>query len=108
MEKMYPDFLVFRREEGGFGYIVDVLEPHDPSRIDNLGKAKGMAEYARQNPGVGRIQLIKLKKDSLGRERPFRLDMSRSMVRDRVLRCASNDELTHIFEEEGFFYNLDN
>lgn len=103
---MYPDFIVFRREEGGFGYVVDVLEPHDPTRTDNLGKAKGMAEYARQNPGVGRIQLIIVKKDSLGRERPFRLDMSKSMVRDRVLHCASNDELTHIFEEEGFFYNV--
>ena len=38
---------------------MDILEPHDPTRIDNLGKAKGFAEYARQNPGVGRIQLIR-------------------------------------------------
>ena len=97
----YPDFLIIRRD--GPDYIVDILEPHDPTRQDNLGKAKGFAEYARQNPGVGRIQLIRMQRDSVGRERAFRLDMSKSSVRDKVSRCASNDELNHIFESEGFF-----
>lgn len=97
----YPDFLIIRRD--GSDYVVDILEPHDPTRQDNLGKAKGFAEYARQNPGVGRIQLIRMQRDSVGRERAFRLDMSKSSVRDKVSRCASNDELNHIFESEGFF-----
>ena len=97
----YPDFLIIREDCGE--YVVDILEPHDPSRIDNLGKAKGFAEYARQNPGVGRIQLIKMKRDSLNRERPFRLDMSKSMIRDKVLHCASIDELNHVFDDYGFF-----
>ena len=97
----YLDFLIIRRD--GSEYVVDILEPHDPTRQDNLGKAKGFAEYARQNPGVGRIQLIRMQRDSVGRERAFRLDMSKSSVRDKVSRCASNDELNHIFESEGFF-----
>ena len=97
----YPDFLIIRRD--GSEYVADILEPHDPTRQDNLGKAKGFAEYARQNPGVGRIQLIRMQRDSVGRERAFRLDMSKSSVRDKVSRCASNDELNHIFESEGFF-----
>lgn len=97
----YPDFLIIRKD--GSEYVVDILEPHDPTRQDNLGKAKGFAEYARQNPGVGRIQLIRMQKDSVGRERAFRLDMSKSSIRDKVSRCASNDELNHIFESEGFF-----
>ena len=97
----YPDFLIVRRD--GFGYVVDILEPHDPTRVDNLGKAKGFAEYARQNPGIGRIQLIRMQKDSLGNEKAFRLDMSKSSVRDKVSHCASNDELNHIFESDGFF-----
>lgn len=97
----YPDFLIIRRD--GSDYVVDILEPHDPTRQDNLGKAKGFAEYARQNPGVGRIQLIRMQRDSIGRERAFRLDMSKSSIRDKVSRCASNDELNHIFESEGFF-----
>ena len=99
----YPDFLVVRSD--GIDYIVDILEPHDPTRQDNLGKAKGFAEYARQNPGVGRIQLIRMKRDAGGNERAFRLDMSRSSIRDKVSRCASNDELNHIFETDGFFDN---
>lgn len=97
----YPDFLVVR--ESGGHMVVDILEPHDPTRIDNLGKAKGFAEYARDNPGVGRIQLIKMKKDALGQERAFRLDMSKSSIRDKVRHCASMDELTHVFDEYGYF-----
>lgn len=97
----YPDFLIIRRD--GSEYVVDILEPHDPTRQDNLGKAKGFAEYARQNPGVGRIQLIRMQRDSVGRERAFRLDMSKSSIRDKVSRCASNEELNHIFESDGFF-----
>lgn len=97
----YPDFLIIRCD--GSEYIIDILEPHDPTRQDNLGKAKGFAEYARQNPGVGRIQLIRMHRDSVGRERAFRLDMSKSSIRDKVSRCASNDELNHIFETDGFF-----
>lgn len=97
----YPDFLIVRKE--GAEYVVDVLEPHDPTRIDNLGKARGFAEYARQNPGVGRIQLIKIKRDAVGKERPFRLDMSKSLIRERVSHCVSIDELNHIFDEYGYF-----
>lgn len=97
----YPDFLIIRTD--GPDYVVDILEPHDPTRVDNLGKAKGFAEYARQNPGVGRLQLIRMQRDSVGRERAFRLDMSKSSIRDKVSRCASNDELNHIFESDGFF-----
>lgn len=97
----YPDFLIIRRD--GSEYVVDILEPHDPTRVDNLGKAKGFAEYARQNPGVGRIQLIRMQRDSVGREKAFRLDMSKSSIRDKVSRCASNDELNHIFESDGYF-----
>lgn len=97
----YPDFIIVRRDE--LEYVVDILEPHDPTRVDNLGKAKGFANYAKENPGVGRIQLIRLKKDSTGRERPYRLDMSKSAVRDKVAHCINNEELNHIFDTDGFF-----
>ena len=101
MRPTYPDFLVVRSD--GADYIVDILEPHNPSYTDNLGKAKGFAEYARNNPGVGRIQFIRVEKDSVGNERPYRLDMSMSSVRDQVLHCASIQELDHIFRDYGFF-----
>lgn len=98
----YPDFVIVRKDSDD-EYIVDILEPHDPTRIDNLGKAKGFAEYARQNPGVGRIQLIRMSKDAVGHGRFKRLDMAMSAVRDKVSRAMTNDELDHIFDTDGFF-----
>ena len=98
----YPDFIVIRKD-GPSNYAIDILEPHDSSRKDNLGKAKGFAEYARQNPGVGRIQLIRTGQNASGLSKFKRLDMSRSAVRDKILRVMSNDELDHIFDTDGFF-----
>lgn len=98
----YPDFLIIRKDTDS-EYVIDILEPHDPTRIDNLGKAKGFAEYARQNPGVGRIQLIRMGKDAAGHNRLKRLDMAMSFVRDKVSRAMTNDEIDHIFETDGFF-----
>ena len=98
----YPDFLIIRQDMDT-EYVIDILEPHDPTRIDNLGKAKGFAEYARQNPGVGRIQLIRMGKDAAGHKRFKRLDMAMSLVRDKVSHAMTNDELDHIFETDGFF-----
>ena len=100
----YPDFLIVRRDNDG-EYVIDILEPHDPTRIDNLGKAKGFAEYPRQNPGVGRIELIRKGKDGTGHERFKRLDMARSAIRDKVSHVMTNDELDHIFDTDGKFIN---
>ena len=98
----YPDFIIVRKDAIS-GYVIDILEPHNPEYIDNLGKAKGFAEYARQNPGVGRIQLIRMAKDISGKDRFKRLDMSMSAVRDKVSRAINNDELDHVFDTDGFF-----
>ena len=98
----YPDFLVIRKDEDG-DYVVDILEPHDPSRNDNLPKAKGFAKYARQNPGIGRIQLIRKGKDAAGHDSFKRLDMVKGAVQDKVLKATTNDELDLIFDTDGFF-----
>lgn len=98
----FPDFIVVRQDDV-LGYVIDILEPHNSEFKDNLGKAKGFAEYARQNPGVGRIQLIRMGKDTAGKNRFKRLDMSKSATRDKVSHAMTNDELDHIFDTEGFF-----
>ena len=98
----FPDFIIVRKDER-LGYVVDLLEPHNPDFKDNLGKAKGFAEYARQNPGVGRIQLIRMGKDAAGKNRFKRLDMSKSAIRDKVSHAMTIDELDHIFDTDGFF-----
>lgn len=96
----YPDFIVVR-EDKRLGYVIDILEPHSADFKDNLGKAKGFAEYARQNPGVGRIQLIRMSKDAAGRNQFKRLDMYRTAIRDKVLHAINTDELDHIFDTDG-------
>lgn len=37
----YPDFVIIRKD-GDEEFVIDILEPHDPTRIDNLGKAKAL------------------------------------------------------------------
>jgi type III restriction enzyme len=98
----FPDFIIVRKDNLS-GYVIDILEPHNPEFKDNLGKAKGFAEYARQNPGVGKIQLIRKGKDAAGKNRFKRLDMSKSAIRDKVSHAMSNDELDHLFDTDGFF-----
>ena len=99
---MYPDFIIIRSDIAT-GYVIDILEPHMPSLRDNLGKAKALAEYARQNPILDRVQLIREGRDALGNKRFKRLDMGRSAVREKVQQAVTNDELDRIFDEKGFF-----
>ena len=99
---MYPDFLIVRRDEGG-GYIIDVLEPHGEQYADNLGKAKGLAQYAEDEPIIGRVQLIRQSKDPAGNLRFKRLDFSQGAIRDKVRKAINIDELDHIFDDNGFF-----
>ena len=98
----YPDFIVIRKDEIS-GYVIDILEPHNPEFKDNLGKAKGFAKYASENPEIGRIQLIRVSKDAIGKGQFKRLDLSKGIVRNKVLHAVNNDELDHIFDTDGFF-----
>lgn len=92
MHAMYPDFIVIRKD--GTGYVIDILEPHDQTRTDNLPKAIGLAKYAAKQPEAGRIQLIHKDGNTLRR-----LDLSKSQVRDRVLIASSDHDLNNIFNQ---------
>lgn len=98
----FPDFIIVRKDPVA-KYVIDILEPHNPDFKDNLGKAKGFAEYARQNPGVGSIQLIRMSKDAAGKNRFKRLNMYRTAIRDKVSHAVNTDELDHIFDIYGDF-----
>lgn len=91
----YPDFLIVRRVKGE--YIIDILEPHDPNRRDNIGKARSLAAYAEKNSQIGRVELIR-EKEVAGQKIFKRLNMARSAVRDEVKGASSNSELDKIFE----------
>ena len=98
----YPDFIIIRSDPE-LGYVIDVLEPHNPDFKDNLGKAKGFAHYAMEEPRIGRIQLIRMSKDAAGRNRFKRLDLAKGAVRAKVLSAMNTDELDHIFDTDGEF-----
>lgn len=98
----YPDFIIVRKDDV-LGYVIDVLEPHNPDFKDNLAKAKAFAKYAEAEQRIGRIELIRTSKDAAGKERFKRLDMAKGMIRDKVLAATNNEELDHIFDTDGEF-----
>ena len=95
----YPDFLVVRNDPYA-EYVVDILEPHGNQYADNLPKAKALAEYARNEDRIGRIQLIH-KNTNAGGSNFIRLDLTDMVVRDKVLHAMTPDELDHIFDTDG-------
>ena len=99
----FPDFLIIRKDDKSqAGYVIDILEPHNPDFKDNLPKAKGFARYAEAEPKIGRIQLIRKVKDG-GKEKFKRLDFSKGEIRQKVLAMQTSDELDHLFDTDGFF-----
>ncbi len=98
----YPDFIVVRRDVQ-LGYVIDILEPHNPDFKDNLSKAKGLVAYAEKECRIGRVQLIRKAKDAAGKTRFKRLDFSKGEVRKKVLKAINIEELDHIFDEYGIF-----
>ena len=101
-KSFYPDFLIVRRDPES-DYVVDILEPHGDQYADNLPKAKALAEYAKEEDKIGRIQLIRRSTDAGGTSRFRRLELTDLTVREKVLRAFSDDELAHIFDTDGFF-----
>ncbi len=102
IKSAYPDFLIIRTDPQ-LDYVIDILEPHSPEFKDNLGKAKGFAHYAENEPSIGRVQIIRTGRDPAGNTRFKRLDLSLGAVREKVLKAQNNDELDHIFDVEGIF-----
>jgi type III restriction enzyme len=99
-KQFYPDFLIIRKENGG-DYILDILEPHDPTRDDNVSKAKALARYTTENAVIGRAQLIRLEKTATG-ETIKRLDFAaHSELREKVMVINNPEELDNLFVQYG-------
>lgn len=85
----------------GGDYIVDILEPHDPTRDDNVSKAKALAQYATENPCIGRAQLIRVIKAATGEELK-RIDFAaHSELREKVASISLPEELDNLFTIYG-------
>lgn len=102
IKAIYPDFIVVRKDDQ-LGYVIDILEPHNPEFKDNLGKAKGFAKYAEEEARIGRMQLIRMSKDPAGKNRLKRLDLAKGSIRNKVMSAINTDELDHIFDTDGEF-----
>ena len=100
-KSFYPDFLIVRSDPM-VDYVVDILEPHGQQYTDNLPKAKALAEYAKKEDRLGRIQLIRKTTDA-GGSKFIRLDLTDIVVQDKVLRASNDDELNNIFTNYGHF-----
>ena len=83
-----------------YGYVLDILEPHNPNFDDNLGKAQGLAEYARKyGKDLGRVALIR---EIDGRLRY--LNLADSKVMHEVLNAKTQGELNNIFDKRIFYH----
>ena len=90
---LYPDFLVFRRQNGHV--VCDILDPHSHALADAWPKAVGLAEYAtRHGDDFGRIKLI-AKIGSALKE----LDLKDGETRAAVRAVDSNASLLRLLEQ---------
>jgi type III restriction enzyme len=88
---LYPDFVVFRREENGI--VVDILDPHSIHLGDSVGKAKGLAMYAQHHGDLfGRIEMIMEDGGQL-----LRIDLNRQELRDQALAVGTAEALRQLF-----------
>lgn len=98
----YPDFIVIKKNYDT-GISVDILEPHDSSKTDNLPKAKGFVEYAKENIQINSIQLVRQLPDkTTGKPKLKRLDLSDFVVQQKITLANSDEDLVRIFEEMGY------
>ncbi|MEO7150420.1 MAG: hypothetical protein ABIX46_01735 [Burkholderiaceae bacterium] len=64
------------------GWLADVLEPHDPSRKDNVPKAVGFAHFAEAHgAGYGCIGLVRKLRVAVGAEEYRVLDCNNAETR---------------------------
>lgn len=92
---MFPDLVMVRKVGGDF--VIDVLEPHDPSLSDNFEKAVGLAKFAEKHGALfGRIQLIR-KQSSAGGEHFVRLEINQAATIKKLLLITSNPQLDELF-----------
>ena len=101
LRMFYPDFLIVRRDPDT-QYAVDILEPHSPDFADNLPKAKAMAAFAEKAMTVvGRVEMIRQQKNSIGQRVFVRLNFASIAIREKLKQIRTHDELSALFETDG-------
>jgi type III restriction enzyme len=87
----YPDFIVVRKK--GTGYVADILEPHDDSRLDTWAKVKGLATFADEHEvSFGRLMVGRKLGDSLQV-----VDVADFRTRERARKMGAPADLEALF-----------
>jgi type III restriction enzyme len=88
----FPDFIIVRKK--GKGFVVDILEPHDDSRLDTWAKVKGMAKFADSHEiSFGRLMVGRKVGDSLQV-----VDVADHKVRGKARKMGAPADLESLFE----------
>lgn len=88
----YPDFVIVRKK--GKGYVVDVLEPHDDSRLDTWAKVKGLAKFADEHEiAFGRLMVGRKVGDALQI-----VDVADHQTREKARKMGAPADLEALFE----------
>jgi type III restriction enzyme len=89
----FPDFIIVRMK--GKGFVVDILEPHDDSRLDTWAKVKGMAKFADSHEIVfGRLMVGRKVGDILQV-----VDVADHKVREKARKMGAPADLESLFEQ---------
>lgn len=88
----YPDFIIVR--EKGKGYVADILEPHDDSRLDTWAKVKGLAKFADEHEvSFGRLMVGRKVGDALQV-----VDVADHQIREKARKMGAPADLQALFE----------
>lgn len=88
----YPDFIIVR--EKGKGYVADILEPHDDSRLDTWAKVKGLAKFADEHEvSFGRLMVGRKVGDALQV-----VDVADHQIREKARKMGAPADLQSLFE----------
>lgn len=88
----YPDFIIVRKK--GEGFVTDILEPHDDSRLDTWAKVKGLAKFADEHEvTMGRLMVGRKVGDALQI-----VDVADHQVREKARKMGAPADLEALFE----------
>ncbi len=91
----YPDLIIIRKK--GDGFVVDILEPHDDSRLDTWAKVKGMAKFADDHEiAFGRLMVGRKIGDQLQV-----VDVADHKIREKARKMGAPADLEALFEKLG-------
>lgn len=102
---LHPDFLVFTERDGEV--LIDIIDPHDPSRSDTIPKWGALAEYTKQNATrLGRVLAIIDEKK--GSDVLVQLNLASPTAQDAMISLAKTGgteaDVRALFDQHGGRY----